>query len=55
MAWTAEDFRDKAEQCRDLPRLAARDDVREQLHEWAEDFDAEAERLEHAGWPEIRP
>ena len=46
MAWTAEDFRDKAERCRVLLRVAVRDDVREQLREWAHDFDAEAEMIE---------
>jgi len=46
MAWTAQDFRDKAQRCRELLRVAIRDDVREQLREWAQDFDAEAERIE---------
>ena len=46
MAWTAEDFRDKAQRCRELLRLAVRDDLRVQLCEWAHDFDAEAEMIE---------
>ena len=53
MAWTAQDFRDKAQRCRELLRVAIRDDVREQLREWAADFDAEAERIERpaeASW-----
>lgn len=43
-----DDYRAMAERCRDLLRVAVRDDIREQLRRWAEDFDAEADALEHA-------
>lgn len=49
MAWTAEELRDKAQRCRDLMRVAARDDIRDQLREWADDFDAEARIMEKRG------
>ena len=42
------DFRAKADRCRELMRIAGRDEVREQLRQWAEDFDAEADALEDA-------
>jgi hypothetical protein len=43
----AQDLRAKAQRCRELLRIAARDEVRAQLRQWAEDFDAEAEAIEH--------
>jgi hypothetical protein len=46
MAWTAEDLRDKAQRCRNLQRVAVSDDIRDQLREWADDFDTEAEMIE---------
>ncbi len=42
----APEFRAMADRCRELLRIAARDEVREQLRQWAEDFDAEADELE---------
>ena len=42
----AEDFRAKAQRCRDLMRIAVRQEVRDQLREWADDFEAEAEAVE---------
>jgi hypothetical protein len=35
-----------AQRCRDLLRLAVRPEVKEQLREWVEDFEAEAKALE---------
>ena len=43
---TADDLRAKAQRCRDLLRVAVRQEVRDQLREWAEDFDEEAEAIE---------
>jgi len=31
--------------CRELQRVAVRDDIRKQLRQWADEFDAEAEAL----------
>jgi hypothetical protein len=31
-----------ADRCRELARIAVRDEVRQQLHLWAEEFEAEA-------------
>ena len=42
----AEDFRAKAQRCRDLMRIAVRQEVRDQLREWADDFEDEAEAVE---------
>ena len=42
----APEFRAIANRCRELMRIAVRDEVREQLRQWAEDFDAEADDLE---------
>jgi hypothetical protein len=42
----AQDFRAMAQRCRDLLRIAVRPEVKEQLHEWVEDFEAEAKALE---------
>jgi hypothetical protein len=46
LAVNAREFRAIGERCRDLQRVAARDDIREQLRQWAEDFDDEAEAIE---------
>jgi hypothetical protein len=35
-----------ADRCRELHRIAIRDEVREQLRQWAIDLDAEADALE---------
>lgn len=42
----AEDLREKAQRCRDLLRIADRQEVRDQLRQWAEDFDDEADAME---------
>ena len=42
----AEDFRAKAQRCRELMRIAVRQEVRDQLREWADDFEDEAEAVE---------
>jgi hypothetical protein len=42
----AAEFRAKAQRCRDLLRVAVGDDVRQQLREWAQEFEAEAETIE---------
>ena len=44
----AREFRAMADRCRELQRVAARDDIREQLRQWASDFEAEAEAVEKA-------
>jgi hypothetical protein len=44
----AREFRAIAERCRELERVAVRDDIREQLRQWAEDFEAEAETVQEA-------
>jgi hypothetical protein len=44
----AREFRAMADRCRALHRVAVRDEVREQLRQWTEDFDAEAEAIEKA-------
>jgi len=45
---TAREFRVMADRCRELQRVAVRDDIREQLRQWAFDFDAEAEAVANA-------
>lgn len=35
-----------AVRCRELSRVAVRDDIREQLRQWAEEFDAQADAIE---------
>ena len=45
----AKTLRARADRCRELLRVAVRDDVREQLREWANEFDDEADALER-GW-----
>ena len=42
----AQGFRAQAQRCRDLSLIAARPEVREQLREWVDDFEAEAEAAE---------
>jgi hypothetical protein len=42
----AEDFRAKAQRCRDLLEIAVKQEVKDQLREWADDFEAEAEAIE---------
>jgi hypothetical protein len=44
----AREFRALAHRCRELQRVAVRDDIREQLRQWAIDFEAEAETVEKA-------
>ncbi len=44
----AREFRAMADRCRELHRIAVRDEVREQLTRWTEDFEAEAEAVEKA-------
>src|SRR5258708_15569384 len=41
-----EDIRARAQRCRELLRIAVRPEVKEQLREWAEDFEEEAAALE---------
>ena len=42
----ARTLRARADRCRELLRVASRDDIREQLRQWADDFDDEADALE---------
>ncbi len=44
----AEGFRALAPRCRELVLVAVRDDIRRQLRQWADDFEAEAEAAEKA-------
>jgi hypothetical protein len=44
----AREFRALAERCRELQRVSVKDDIREQLRQWAEDCEAEAETVEKA-------
>jgi hypothetical protein len=37
-----------ADRCRELERIAVRDEVRQQLRQWAEEFEAEAKAIENA-------
>ena len=46
LAVNAREFRAMADRCRELQRVAVRDDIREQLRQWAEDFDDEADAIE---------
>jgi hypothetical protein len=48
IAMNAQEFRSMADRCRELLRIAVRDEVRQQLRQWAGDFDAEAEAVEKA-------
>ena len=47
----AQQFRALADRCRELSRIAVRDDVRDQLREWVHDFEAEAEAAEQSRTP----
>ena len=42
----AQDFRALAQRCRDLLQIAVRSEVKEQLRQWVDDFEDEAEALE---------
>jgi hypothetical protein len=42
----AQDFRALAQRCRDLLRIAVRPEVKEQLRQWVDDFEDEAEATE---------
>ena len=42
----ADKMRAIADRCRELSRVAVRDDIREQLRQWAEEFDAHADAME---------
>ena len=44
----AQYFRGLADRCRELSRVAVRDDIRQQLRQWVDDFEAEAEAIETA-------
>jgi len=44
----AERFRALADRCLELSRVAARDDIRQQLRQWAAEFEAEAKAAEEA-------
>jgi len=44
----AREFRALADRCRELERIAVRDEVRQQLRQWVEDFEAEAKAVENA-------
>jgi|GraSoiStandDraft_16_1057320.scaffolds.fasta_scaffold6377285_1 hypothetical protein len=39
-------FRAMALRCRDLLQIAVREEIKVQLHQWAEEFDAEADSLD---------
>ena len=41
-----DDMRARARRCRELLRIAVRPEVKDQLREWAEDFEEEAAALE---------
>jgi ATP phosphoribosyltransferase regulatory subunit HisZ len=41
----------RAERCRELLRVAGRDEVCEQLRQWADEFDDEADALERGRRP----
>jgi len=41
-----DDFRALAQRCRDLLQIAVRSEVKEQLRQWIDDFEDEAEALE---------
>jgi hypothetical protein len=45
-----------AARCRELSRVAVRDDIREQLRQWAEEFETHAEAMEKtADYSAARP
>ena len=47
----AQQFRALADRCRELSRIAVRDDVRDQLREWVHDSEAESEAVEKSRTP----
>ena len=47
----AKTLRARADRCRELLRVAVRDDIREQLRQWADEFDDEAGALERGRLP----
>ena len=56
----AQQFRALANRCGELARVAERDDIREQLRQWAIDFEAEAEAADkperhHRSSQQVRP
>jgi hypothetical protein len=48
----AQAFRALARRCRELSRIAARSEVREQLRQWVDDFEAEAKAVEGRHFPD---
>ena len=44
----AQDFREMVQRCHELVRVAVRQEVRDQLRVWAEDFESEAEAIENS-------
>ena len=46
----ARGFRALAQRCRDLSQIAARLELREQLREWVDDLEAEAEAADPRKW-----
>jgi hypothetical protein len=44
----AQDFREMVQRCHELIRVAVREEVRDQLRVWAEDFESEAEAIENS-------
>ena len=44
----AREYQAMADRCRELLRIAVRDEVREQLRQWADDFEAEADKITRA-------
>ena len=44
-------FRALANRCGELLRVALRDDIRQQLRQWIDDFEAKAEAAEKADLP----
>jgi hypothetical protein len=44
----SKEFQALADRCRELARVAVRNDIREQLLQWIHDFEVEAEAAERA-------
>ena len=42
----SEDFRALAQRCRDLMQISSRSEVKEQLRQWIDDFEDEAQAME---------
>ncbi len=51
----ANELRAMADRCRELQRIAVRDEVRDQLLQWAADFDAEADEFEKTADHRMQP